>query len=61
VVHLPGKTNPADILSRLPISPQPPPRERNTAEEYINFITEKAVPKAMTLEQISKATQDDAF
>ncbi|CAB3985107.1 Transposon Tf2-9 poly [Paramuricea clavata] len=60
VVHMPGKTNPADVLSRLPISGQPT-RERNVAEEYINFITEKAVPKAMTLEQISKATQDDVI
>ncbi|CAB4040588.1 Hypothetical predicted protein [Paramuricea clavata] len=60
VVHMPGKTNPADVLSRLPISAQPT-RERSVAEEYINFITEKAVPKAMTLEQISKATQDDVI
>ena len=58
---MPGKTNPADVLSRLPISTQPT-RERSVAEEYINFITEKAVvPKAMILEQISKATQDDVI
>jgi hypothetical protein len=54
---MPCKTNPADVLSRLPISAQP----IRVAEEYINFITEKAVPKAMTLEQISKATQDDVI
>ena len=41
VVHMPGKTNPADVLSRLPISAQLT-RERSVAEEYINFITEKA-------------------
>ena len=58
VVHMPGKTNPADVLSRLPVSAQPP-RERNIAEEYINFIAAKAVPKAVTLEQIAQATEDD--
>jgi hypothetical protein len=58
VVHMPGKTNPADVLSRLPISAQPT-SERSVAEEYINFTPEKAVTKAMTLEQISNATQDD--
>ncbi len=56
---MPGKTNPADVLSRLPIRAQAP-RERNIAEEYINFIAERAVPKAMTLEEIAKATEDDA-
>ncbi len=59
VIHMPGKTNPADVLSRLPIRAQAP-RERNIAEEYINFIAERAVPKAMTLEEIAKATEDDA-
>jgi len=58
VIHMPGKTNPADVLSRLPLSAQSP-RERNIAEEYIHFITEKAVPKSMTLDQISKATHTD--
>ena len=59
VIHMPGKTNPADVLSRLPLGAQSP-RERNIAEEYIHFITQKAVPKSMTLEQISKATNEDA-
>ncbi len=59
VIHMPGKTNPADVLSRLPIRAQGP-RERNIAEEYINFIAERAVPKAMTLEEIAKATEDVA-
>ena len=59
VIHMPGKTNPADVLSRLPIRAQAP-RERNIAEKYINFIAERAVPKAMTLEEIAKTTEDDA-
>ena len=55
---MPGKTNPADVLSRLSVSAQPS-RERDIAEEYINFITAKAVFKATTLEKIAQATQDD--
>ena len=59
VIHMPGKTNPVDVLSQLPLIAQSH-RERNIAEEYIHFITERAVPKSMTLEQISKATYADA-
>ena len=58
VVHMPGKTNPADVLSRLPLNDQPF-RERNIAEEYINYVTLNAMPKALTLEQIAKATAED--
>ena len=52
--------NPADVLSRSPISAQLPCK-RNIVEEYINFITEKEVLKAGALEQISKTAQDDAI
>ena len=58
VVHMAGKTNPADVLSRLPLENQPF-RERNIAEEYINYVTVNAVPKALTLEQIANATEAD--
>ena len=51
-----GKTNPADVLSRLPLENQPF-RERNIAEEYINYITVNAVPKALTLKQTACATE----
>ena len=53
-----GKTNPADVLSRLPLENQPF-RERNIAEEYINYVTVNAVPKAITLKQIAHATETD--
>lgn len=55
-----GKTNPADVLSRLPLDNQPF-RERNIAEEYINYVTMNAVPKALTLEEITSATQGDSI
>ena len=58
IVHMAGKTNPADVLSRLPLENQPF-RERNIAEEYINYVTINAVPKALSLEQIASATKAD--
>ena len=58
VVHMAGKTNPADVLSRLPLENQPS-RERNIAEEIINYVTVNAVPKALTLNQIARATEAD--
>ncbi len=33
--------------------------ERNIAEEYINYITSNAVPKALSLEDIAIATKAD--
>ena len=56
VVHMAGKTNPADVLSRLLLENQPF-RERNIAEEYINYVTVNAVPKALTLKQFACATE----
>ena len=53
-----GKTDPADVLSRLPLGNQPF-WERNVAEEYINYVTVNAVPKALTLKQIACATETD--
>ena len=58
IVHMAGKTNPADVLSRLPLDNQPF-RERSIAEEYINYVTMNAVPKALTLEEIASATKAD--
>ena len=58
IVHMAGKTNPADILSRLPLDNQPF-RERDIAEEYINYVASNAVPKALSLEQIETATAAD--
>ena len=58
IMHMAGKTNPADVLSRLPLENQPF-RERNIAEEYINYVTTNAVPKALTLQEIARATKAD--
>lgn len=54
----PGPENPADVLSRLPISNQPF-TERDIAEEYVNHVIANAVPKAISLEEIQTASAID--
>ena len=44
IIYKPGKDNPSDYLSRHPLKNAG--NDRNLAEEYVNFITEKAVPNA---------------
>ena len=59
VLHYrPGKNdeNPADYLSRHPGSQD---YSKNVAEEYVSYVVGNAVPKAMTLEEIRKETQED--
>ena len=58
VVHMLGKTNTADVLSRLPLEGQPN-REQHIAEEYINYIASNAVPKSMSQTEIVAATKAD--
>lgn len=58
-----GKGNPADYMSRHPadvshISVGASHAEQQV-EEYVNFITANAVPKAMTLNEIQEATTAD--
>ena len=53
--HSPGATNPADMLSRLPL-PNTVHRGRNVAEEYVHYIARNAIPKAMILTQLQQAT-----
>ena len=52
-----GADNPADYLSRHPTTQSARKQEKMT-EEYINFIIDSIIPKAMTLEEIVKATND---
>lgn len=58
VVYRPGSSNIADYLSRHPLSSQPA-RERNIAEQYVNYLIDNAIPKAMTLEEIDNACKTD--
>ena len=59
VRYEPGKTNPADYISRHPLQDQPL-RERKIAEEYVALLTTSAVPVAMTLAEIQNATLADS-
>lgn len=58
VKYKPGPTNIADYLSRHPL-PSQSDRERQVAEEYVNYLVGHAVPKAMTLQEIDLACQAD--
>ena len=53
-----GAENPADYLSRHTTAKSVRTQKRMTAE-YINFIVDSSVPKAMTLAEIIKATNED--
>ena len=60
IVHMAGKTNPADVLSRLPLDNQPfQERDLASVMSYINYVASNAVPKALSLEQIETATAAD--
>ena len=52
-----GADNPADILSRMPLSSSA--SKPNVADHYVNFIASHAVPQAMTIAEIEEATAQD--
>lgn len=61
VIHRPGKTNPADYLSRhTGDTPTDDNRSSRVAEDYINMVTDCSVPKTMTLSEIREATRADS-
>ena len=57
VIYKSGADNPADYLSRHSTSVSR--KQEKTTEEYINFIVRNSVSKAMTLDEISQATDQD--
>lgn len=60
IVYAPGSDNPADYTSRHPSKQtQPTSREEKVAEEYVNFISTHAVPKAISLEEVKRETLND--
>ena len=56
VLYQPGHLNAADILSR---SPQTETYENREDEDYINYVTNSAVPKAMTIDEIETMSEKD--
>ncbi|XP_070546885.1 uncharacterized protein [Ptychodera flava] len=60
VKYRPGKDNPADYMSRHPqIDRMKSKSHISRIDAHANFITENAVPNAMTLEEVQKATEQD--
>ena len=59
IKYAPGKENPADYLSRHPIANQSNDISSEIAEDYINFISHNAVPKAMSLQEIAEVSCKD--
>ena len=57
VVYKPGSDNPADYLSRHPTRTSL--KQQKLTEEYVNYLTRNSAPKAMTLEDIKTATDND--
>ena len=57
-MHTTGYQNSSDFLSRKPHSSEPKKQE-TMAEDYVNFHSAHAVPKAMTLSEIWHATLGD--
>ena len=57
-LYQPGKDdlNPADPLSRH--SYHKPERD-NAAEAYIRYVTQRAIPKSIILEEVMQATEED--
>ena len=53
-----GAENPADYLYRQPTA-KDVRTQQQMMEEYINFIVDSTVPKAITLAEIIKATNED--
>ena len=58
-VYTSGANNASDFLSRQPISRDVDHTQEDAAENYVNFLTTHAVPKAMTLQEIKDATKKD--
>ena len=58
VIYRAGADNPADYLSRHPVKHSKHTQEK-LAEQYVNFIALNSVPKAMSLQEIVKATNED--
>ena len=60
VIYQKGLLNAADYLSRHPAAEVLCDQEiTELAENYVNYVTTHAIPKLMTMAEITKATEDD--
>jgi hypothetical protein len=58
IMYTKGSDNPSDFLSRHPCQ-ETDNKHEMSAEQYVNFLTMHAVPKAMTIQEIQEATKHD--
>lgn len=60
IKYRPGADNPADYMSRHPVGGTVSATEETIAEQYVNFISTEAAPKAITIDKIKFAANNDA-
>ena len=56
IKHIPGKGNPTDILSRMPLQ-KLIEESRLRTEEYVNQILRYSLPEAIKLEEIQELSE----
>ncbi|KAJ8344863.1 hypothetical protein SKAU_G00290560 [Synaphobranchus kaupii] len=59
VVHIPGKTNIADPLSRLLGDSVLAEKHAHGSDEYVRFVAVSATPKALTTREVEEASASD--
>ena len=59
VEHEPGENNPADFPSRHPVKPTQEEEDKET-REYVNFIVNHIIPKAMSIEEVELESAKDS-
>ena len=59
ITYSPGKTNPADYLSRHPLAITGPSTASDQAEEYIAFLAHHTTPKAITTSEVKEHTRQN--
>ena len=57
--YIPGSKNPTDYMSMNPINISETHRHQKMAEQYVNFIAPSSIPRAMKIEDVKQATEDD--
>jgi hypothetical protein len=62
IIHQPGSTNPADFMSRHPLTAiKSGDRTQKVADDYVNFVIANTIPKSMTIDEIKAATKTDSM
>ena len=54
-----GPANPSDYLSRHPLTTRPDNKQQNLSDEHVRFVVNHAVPVALDVNTIRRATQED--